>query len=456
MTEQLEIEHVDYVVIGLGVAGESIAGPLAESGARVVGVEAGLVGGECPYWGCIPSKMMIRAANTIAEARRVDGLAGTASVTPDWAPVAARIREQATDDWNDQVAVDRFEGKGGIFVRGRAHFDGPDRVVVGDRLFQAKLGVVIATGTAPAVPPIPGLDQVDFWTNHEIIEAKELPDSIIVLGAGAIGSELSQVMARFGTTVTVVEAQDQLLPLEEPESGALLRSTFDAEGIAVHTGVAASSVRSEDGDVVVELTDGTELRAERLLVATGRRTDLAGLRVDTIGVEPAQRFVPVDEHMRVTDRVWAVGDITGKALFTHVGMYQAAIALTDITTGDAPAADYSAIPRVTFTDPEVGSVGLSERDARDSGINVSTAMVEVPGTARGWLHASGNEGVIKLVADADRGVLVGATSAGPHGGEVLSILTLAVHESTPISNLKSMIYAYPTFHKGIEDALRQL
>lgn len=457
MSESSVIEHVDYVVIGMGVAGESIAGPLAESGARVVGVEAGLVGGECPYWGCIPSKMMIRAANTLAEARRVEGIAGTATVTPDWAPVAARIREQATDNWDDKVAVDRFVDKGGIFVRGRAHFDGPERVVVGERVFQAKLGVVIATGTTPAVPPIPGLDTVDYWTNHEIIEAEELPRSVIVLGAGAIGSELSQVMARFGTNVTIVEAQDQLLPLEEPESGALLRATFESEGISVHTGVAASSVRSDDEGVVVELTDGTELRADRLLVATGRRTDLAGLRVDTIGVVESQRFVPVDERMRVTERVWAVGDITGKALFTHVGMYQAAIALADIQTGgDGPAADYSSIPRVTFTDPEVGSVGMSESAAREAGINVSTAVVEVPGTARGWLHSSGNEGVIKLVADADRQVLVGATSAGPHGGEVLSILTLAVHEATPISHMRSMIYAYPTFHKGIEDALRQL
>ncbi len=457
MSEHPDVEHVDYVVIGLGVAGESVAGTLAESGARVVGVEAGLVGGECPYWGCIPSKMMIRAANTLAEARRVNGLAGKATVTADWAPVAARIREQATDDWNDRVAVDRFVGKGGIFVRGRGHFDGPERVVVEERVFQAKLGIVIATGTMPAVPPIPGLDQVDYWTNHEIVEAKELPESIVVLGAGAIGSELSQVMARFGTKVAIVEAQDRLLPLEEPESGMLVRAIFDAEGIAVHTGAAASSIHTDGGGVVVELTDGTELRAERLLVATGRRTDLAGLRVDTIGVVSSQRFIPVDEHMRVTDRVWAVGDITGKALLTHVGMYQAGIALADITTGGrGPAADYSSVPRVTFTDPEVGSVGLSEAAAREIGINVSTAVVEVPGTARGWLHASGNEGVIKLVADADRGVLVGATSAGPHGGEVLSVLTLAVHEATPISRLRSMIYAYPTFHKGIEDALRRL
>ncbi|MCP4226170.1 MAG: NAD(P)/FAD-dependent oxidoreductase, partial [Actinomycetia bacterium] len=178
------------------------------------------VGGECPYWGCVPSKMMIRGANLLAEARRVDGIAGSTVVTPDWSPIAARIREQATDNWDDQVAVDRFEAKGGIFVRGRARFTGPHTVEVDERTFVAERGVVVATGTKPAVPPIPGIDKVDVWTNREVIEAKELPESIVVLGAGAIGSELSQVMARFGTRVTIVEALDQLLPLEEPEAGA--------------------------------------------------------------------------------------------------------------------------------------------------------------------------------------------------------------------------------------------
>jgi pyruvate/2-oxoglutarate dehydrogenase complex dihydrolipoamide dehydrogenase (E3) component len=449
-------EQVDVVVIGMGVAGESVAGPLAEAGLRVVGVEAGLVGGECPYWGCIPSKMMIRAANAIAEARRIDGLAGAATVEVDWAPVAARIRDQATDDWNDQVAVDRFEGKGGIFVRGKARLDGPGRVVVEDRVFDVARAVVIATGTSPAVPPIPGLADVEYWTNHEVVEAKELPASIVVLGAGAIGTELSQVMARFGTTVTIVEALDRLLPLEEPEVGAALAETFAAEGIMVHTGVMASAVRRTDDGVAVELADGTVLEAERVLVATGRRTNTDGLGLDTIGIEDGVRFIPTDDRMRVTDGVWAVGDITGKGLFTHVGIHQGGIARADILDPDGPAPIDAVVPRVTFTDPEVGSVGLSEAAAREAGLDVATAIVHVPGTARGWLHSSGNEGLIKLVADKDRGVLVGATSMGPHGGEVLGLLSLAVHEATPIERLQSMIYAYPTFHKGIEDAVNQL
>jgi pyruvate/2-oxoglutarate dehydrogenase complex dihydrolipoamide dehydrogenase (E3) component len=456
MNTQRGVDIVDAVVIGMGVAGESVAGSLAEAGWRVAGIEAGLVGGECPYWGCIPSKMMIRAANALAEARRVDGLAGTATVVPDWSLVAARIREQATDDWSDQVAVDRFEGKGGMFVRGRARIDGPGRVVVDERVLRVERAIVVATGTSPAIPPIPGLDQVDFWTNREAIQAKELPDSLVVLGAGAIGSELGQAMARFGTSVTIVEAMDRMLPREEPEAGTLVQQAFEAEGLVVRVGVMAKEVSRIDNGVLVTLSDGTELRAERLLVATGRRTDVAALGLDTVGVDLAGPFVSTDAHMRVTSGVWAVGDITGEGLFTHVGVYQAGVARADILGEPGPPADYSAVPRVSFTDPEVGAVGLTEAEARAEGLNVETASVDVPATARGWLHAGGNEGVIKLVADADRGVLVGATSVGPHGGEVLAMLTLAVHEATPISRLKRMIYAYPTFHRGVEDALQQL
>jgi pyruvate/2-oxoglutarate dehydrogenase complex dihydrolipoamide dehydrogenase (E3) component len=456
MNRQERVETVDAVVIGMGVAGESVAGTLAEAGWRVVGIESGLVGGECPYWGCIPSKMMIRAANALAEARRVDGLAGTANVVPDWEPVATRIREQATDNWDDQVAVDRFEAKGGIFVRGRARIDGPGLVVVDDRAFRAERAIVVATGTAPAIPPIPGLDQVDYWTNHEAVEAKELPDSLIVLGAGAIGSEIGQAMARFGTSVTIVEAMNRILPREEPEAGAVVARAFEAEGIDVRVDVLAKEVTRIGDGVEVTLSDGATLRADRMLVATGRRTDVTAMGLDTIGVDIAGPFVPTDEHMRVAAGVWAVGDITGRALFTHVGLYQAGVALADILGADGFAADYSAIPRVSFTDPEVGSVGMTEAEARAADLNVATALVEVPATARGWLHASGNEGIIKLVADADRQILIGGTSVGPHGGEVLSMLTLAVHESTPIARLKKMMYAYPTFHRGVEDALGQL
>ena len=446
---------VDVVVLGMGPGGEDVAGNLAEAGLSVVGIEAGLVGGECPYWGCIPSKMMIRAAHLLAEARRIPGVAGSSSVTADWEPVAARIRAEATDNWNDKVAVDRFVDKGGTFVRGRGRLVSSDTVEVDGHKYRATHAVVVATGTTAAVPPIPGLADTPFWTNREAVEAETLPASIIVLGGGAIGAELTQVYARFGVDVTIVEALDRLLPLEEPEAGSVLAEVLTSEGVTVITGTAASNV-SHDGSFHVTLSDGRELVAEELLIATGRRVDLVGIGADAIGVDPAARSLAVDAHLRVTDGVWAVGDITGHGAFTHVAMYQSKIAIADILGKPHTPADYAALPRVTFTDPEVGSVGMSAAAAREAGIDVMVGRAEVPSTARGWLHKTGNEGFIQLVADRKRGVLVGATSMGPNGGEVLGLLTLAVHARTPIEELRSMIYAYPTFHRGIEDALGQL
>ncbi len=447
---------VDVIVLGMGPGGEEVAGQLASAGLSVVGIEAGLVGGECPYWGCVPSKMMVRAAHALAEARRVPGLAGTSTVTADWAPVAARIRAEATDNWDDTVAVDRFVGKGGSFVRGRGRLVAADVVDVDGHRYRATRAVVVATGTTAGVPPIPGLADTPFWTNHQAIEASELPKSIIVLGGGAIGSELTQVYARFGVDVTIVEALDRLLPLEEPEAGRLLGDVFRSEGINVVTGISAINV-SYDGKFHVQLADDRELIAEKLLVATGRRIDLAGIGADSLGIDTTTaRVLPVDEHLRVIDGVWAVGDVTGRGAFTHVAMYQSRIAIADILGEPHTPADYSAVPRVTFTDPEVGSVGLTARAAMDAGIDVAVGRAEVPSTARGWLHKVGNDGFIQLVVDRPRGVVIGATSMGPSGGEVLGLLTLAVHARIPIEELRSMIYAYPTFHRGVEDALRNL
>ncbi len=383
-------------------------------------------------------------------------MAGKVDVIPDWGPVAARIRSEATDHWDDTVAVERFEGKGGRFVRGEGRLLGEGRVAVAERVLRASRAVVVATGTSAAIPPIPGLAATPFWTNREAIEATELPASIIVLGGGAIGVELAQVMARFGAQVTVVEAQDRLLPPEEPESGDLVAEVFDGEGITVLTGARVASVAHTSDGFTLEIEGRDRLTAERLLVATGRRTDLALIGAAAIGIDESERALPVDGHLRVTDGVWAVGDITGKGAFTHVGMYQADIAAADILGVGHEEADYAALPRVTFTDPEVGSVGMTEQQARDAGLDVRTALTRVPETARGWIHKAGNEGLIKLVADGATGTLVGATSAGPHGGEVLGLLALAVHARVPVARLRTMIWAYPTFHRGIEDAVRSL
>jgi pyruvate/2-oxoglutarate dehydrogenase complex dihydrolipoamide dehydrogenase (E3) component len=449
-------QQVDVVVVGMGVGGEAVAGQLADAGRSVVGIENRLVGGECPYWGCVPTKMMIRAANLLAEARRLDGVAGHADVTPDWGPVAARIRDEATTDWNDQIAVDRFTGKGGRFIRGRARLTGPGRVEVDGETLEARRGVVLATGTEPAAPPIDGLADTPYWTNREAVEAKTLPASLLVLGGGAVGLELAQVYARFGVAVTVVEAVDRLLPAEEPEVSPLIEHALAADGVTAHTGAGATGVRYDGQRFTMTVADGTELDAQRLLVAVGRRADLSSLGVDTVGLDETARSIKVDEHMRAGERLWAVGDVTGHGVFTHVATYQADIAARDILGQPGPPADYRALPRVTFTDPEIGSVGLTEADARAAGISTRVGVAQVPHSARGWIHKTGNDGLIKLVADADRGLLVGATSAGPAGGEVLSALAVAIHAKVPVGALRHMIYAYPTFHRGIEDALRQL
>jgi pyruvate/2-oxoglutarate dehydrogenase complex dihydrolipoamide dehydrogenase (E3) component len=457
----MEAEQADVVVIGMGPGGEYLAGRLAEAGLSVVGVEARLVGGECPYWGCVPSKMMVRAANLLAEGRRIPGLAGSAAVAPDWAPVARRIREEATDDWDDKAAVDRFTGKGGRFARGTGRITAPGEVTVTrpdggtPRVFRAGRGIVINTGTEPAIPPIDGLAGTPYWTNREAIEAEQVPRSLIVLGGGTVGSELGQVFARFGAGVTVLEAQPRLLPADEPEAGELIEKVFTAEGITVRTGTEVRRV-GHDGTCFTVDAGGQRVTAERLLVATGRRADLAALGIGAVGLDESARTIGVDDRMRAADGVWAVGDITGKGEFTHVSMYQAAIAARDILGQPGPAADYRAVPRVTFTDPEVGSVGLTEAAARDRGLRVRTGTARVPESARGWIHKAGNEGFVRVVEDTERAVLIGAASAGPVGGEVLGALVVAVHGEVPVSRLQDMIYAYPTFHRAIEDALRDL
>jgi pyruvate/2-oxoglutarate dehydrogenase complex dihydrolipoamide dehydrogenase (E3) component len=449
-------ERVDVVVVGMGPGGEEVGNKLAEAGLNVVGIEQRLLGGECPYWGCVPSKMMIRAGNLLAEAWRIPGMAGDASVTPSWTPVAQRIRDEATDNWDDKVAVERFEGKGGHFIRGTGHIEAANRVSVNGRVITATRALVIGTGTEPSVPPIPGLSSAPYWTNHGAIETEEVPASLIVLGGGAVGVELAQVFARFGAQVSVVEGADRLIPLEEPESSQLAADVLQRDGITIRTGVAAESVSHDTASTTVHLADGTSLTAERLLVATGRRADLKALGVANAGLDDNARAIKVDEHSRAAPGIWAVGDVTGVAAFTHMAMYQARIAVSDILGHDSRAAVYRGIPRVTFTDPEIGATGLTEDQARKQGLSVRTGIMKVSTSARGWIHKAGNDGFIKLIADADRDVLVGATSAGPVGGEVLSMLTLAVHAEIPLPVLDSMIYAYPTFHRGVTDALRDL
>jgi pyruvate/2-oxoglutarate dehydrogenase complex dihydrolipoamide dehydrogenase (E3) component len=308
---------------------------------------------------------------------------------------------------------------------------------------------------------VPGLGDLDYWTNHQFIETPELPATLAVLGGGAIGCELAQVAARFGTQVTVIEAADRLLSLEEPEAGETMARVLRAEGVDVRVGAKAERVRSggPGGAAVIELADGSRVRAERVLVATGRRVDVRAVGLDVLGVEGLDadsRAVPVDPWCRVMEGVWALGDVTGRGAFTHVSMYQADVVVRDILGQGGPPARYDAVPRVTFTDPEVGAVGLTAAAAHERFEHVRVGTTAIASTTRGWIHGSGTEGFITVVEDADRGVLVGATTMGPAGGEVLGALVVAVHAQVPVDVLRSMIYAYPTFHRGIQAALEDL
>ena len=450
-----ESVQVDVVVVGLGPGGESLATQLARAGLDVVGVDRRLVGGECPYYGCVPSKMMIRASDVVAEARRVPDLAGESTVTPDWAPVHARIRDEATADWDDQAAVDRLVEAGVTFVRGAAALTGERTVQVGGTTYVASRGVVLNTGTEPSAPPIDGLADTPYWTNRDAVRLADLPGSLIVVGGGAIGAELGQAFSRFGVRVTVLEVAGRILAPEEPEASSLVADVFGQEGIQVLAGAKISSVAYADGQFSVEV-DGTTLHADKLLVAAGRRPNLGDLGLDTVGLDPRARSVEIDSRMRAigAEGLWAIGDITGKGAFTHMSMYQSAIAARDILNQEGPEASYHAVPRVTFTDPEVGSVGMTEQQARDAGLTVRVGTTDLASSTRGWIARG--QGLIKLVEDADRGVLVGATSVGPTGGEVLSMLVTAVHAEVPTDTLRSMIYAYPTFHRAVEDALSKL
>jgi pyruvate/2-oxoglutarate dehydrogenase complex dihydrolipoamide dehydrogenase (E3) component len=453
-------ESVDVAVIGLGPGGEHVAAQLAQAGLSVLGVEKHLVGGECPYYGCIPSKMMIRAADALAEARRVPTLGGSVEVTPDWTTVAKRISDEATDAWNDQVAVDRLIRNGARFARGHGGLAGPGKVVVetdsGPEEYDVRRAVVLNVGTSPAVPPIDGLTDTPYWTNRDAVQATNLPSSMVVLGGGAIGCEIAQAFSRFGVQTTILEVADRILGPEEPEASAVVAEAMAEEGIDVRAGVKVERVSHDDSGFTITLGGGEEVRGEKLLVAAGRRTNLAELGLDTIGLDPESKFLDTDEQVRVTDGLWAVGDITGKGQFTHMSMYQAEIAVRSILGKDGPWADYTAVSRATFTDPEVGAVGLTEAQARDAGIRVTTGSYPVPHSSRGWMHKTGNHGVIKVVADADRGVLVGGTTVGPSGGEMIGLIAAAVHAGIPVAKLRTMHYAYPTFHRAIENAINEL
>ena len=436
---------------GIGTAGEDLALQLLDAGLDVIGIEENLVGGECPYWACLPSKIMVRAGKALKEASRISGMAGEVDISPDWKPVAEKVRWM-TGSWDDSIAQKRFRNRGGTLIKARGRLTGPRTVAVGDKTYTARQGIVIATGTKPFIPPIPGIEEVDYWTTHDVIAMEKVPDSMIVIGAGASGCELGWVAAQFGTKVTFVEAEDQILPREEPEAAAVVEKSFAAEGINVRTGERAEKVESRDGSVVVTLAGGDKLTADRLFVATGRTIDLEDLGVESAGLDGSKGFIEVDENLKAADGIWAMGDVTGDSLLSLVAVYHSKIVAAEILGKDHPPVRYDAVPRVTFTEPEVGSVGMTEAEAKAAGRDVVVVVKQLPATFAGVVHWV-EHGIIKLIVDREKGILIGATVAGPQAGDVFGMLNLAVHARIPLEELQSMLYGFPGLYSTIGEAL---